>query len=64
MSDLKSEDPGFDQLAGKGEGPFLCPSESTLLHNLFMPDPPLCVRHAPKFVVHTLKIPYTSVIKE
>ena len=32
--------------------------------DLFVPDPPSYVQHAPNFVVHTLKIPYPSVIKE
>ena len=31
--EFKSEDPGFDPLAGKGgEEQFFCPSESTLVH--------------------------------
>ena len=30
-SEFKSEDPGFDPLAGQGQGQFFCPSESTLV---------------------------------
>ena len=30
-SELKSEDPRFDPLAGQGEEQFVCPSESTLV---------------------------------
>ena len=53
--ELKSENHGFDLLAGQG-GVQLC-------RLCFIPDPLSCVRHGPKFV-HTLKIPYPSVVKE
>ena len=56
--EFKSEDPGFDPLAGQGERQFFYPSESNLV-----PDPPSCARYTVKFV-RTLKIPYPSVIKE
>ena len=54
---FKSEDPGFDPLAEQGERQFFCPSESTLVQTCFAPDPPFCVRHAPKYV-RMLKISY------
>ena len=38
------------------------PLSQLLCTDLFVPDPPLCVWHAPKFL-HRLKIPYPSVIK-
>ena len=57
-SEFKSEDPGFD-LVGQGEGQFFCPSDSTHA-DLRVPDPPSCLRHAPKFV-RMLKIAYPSV---
>ena len=46
-SEFKSEDPGFDPLEGQG------PLNSGA--DLFVPDSPSCVRHAPKFVC-TLKM--------
>ena len=53
-SEFKSQDPGFSPLAARqGEEQFPCPSAGADLR----------VRHAPKFV-HTLKIPYPSVVKE
>ena len=51
-SEVKSEDPGFDPLVGQNEGQFFCPSESTLVHICFVPEPLLCVRHAPKMCAH------------
>ena len=62
VSEFKSEDPGFDPLAGHGEEVFLCLSVNSCA-NLFVPDPPSCVQHALKFV-RKLKISYPSVIKE
>ena len=70
-SDFMSEDPGFDPLAGQGEEQFFYPSESSLVlslsviscADLFVPDPPSCVRHGHKFV-RMLKIPYPSVVTE
>ena len=63
-SEFKSEDSGFDPLAGQGEGESLIIVQTCLCLN--PPPPPLphaCVRHAPEFV-RTLKIPYQSVVKE
>ena len=52
-SEFKSEDPGFDPLAGQGEGQVLFAPPSQLLCRLvFVPDPPSSVRHAPKMCVH------------
>ena len=39
-SEFKSEDPGFDPLAGQGEGQFFCPSESTLVQTYLCLNPP------------------------
>ena len=55
-SEFKSEDRGFDPLAGQGTSPFFCPSESTLVHIFFVPEPPSWVRHASE-CVRTLKNP-------
>ena len=42
---------------------FFSPSESTLVQTCHAGHPFMCrLRHAPKFV-HTLKIPYPSVVK-
>ena len=48
-SDLQSEDPGFYPLAGQGEGQFFLSLRVNSHAELFVPDPPLCVQHAPKF---------------
>ena len=48
-SEFKSKDPGFDPLAGRSEEQFFCPSVNSCAH-LFVPDPPLSVRHTPTFV--------------
>ena len=65
-SGLKSEDPWFDPLAGKGEGQFVCPFESTVLQAcLCLTDPPIRVHGThPHYCVCTLNIPYPSVVKE
>ena len=34
--EIKPEDPGFDRLAGQGEGQLVCPSESTLFYYYFL----------------------------
>ena len=34
---FKSDDPGFDPLEEQGEGPFFCPSESTLAQTYLCP---------------------------
>ena len=46
-SEFKSEDPGFDPLAGQGEEPVFYPSKSiNSCADLFVPDPPLvCMAH-------------------
>ena len=62
-SELKPEDPGFDPLAGQGEGQFFCLSRVHSCADLFVPGPPSCVRNARDFV-RMLKIPYPSVVKE
>ena len=46
-SEFKPEDPGFDLLAGQGEGQCFGLSESTRAY-LFVLDPPLCARNAPQ----------------
>ena len=64
-SEFKSEDPGFDPLAGLGNKQvcFLSLRVKLSCADLFVSHPPSCVRHAPKFV-RTLKILYPSVVKE
>ena len=62
---VKSDDSGFDPLAGQGEGQCVwCvpPSQVFLTQTLFVPETPSRVGHAPKFV-RTLKIPYPSIVK-
>ena len=62
---FKSEDPGFNPLVGqvmKGSFVFLFLRVSSCA-DLFVPDPPSCVRHAPKCGL-TLKIPYSSVVNK
>ena len=65
-SEFKSEDPGFNPLAGQGGeggGQLFCPSESALSARLVCAcDPPSCVWHVP-IRVRTLKTPYPSVVK-
>ena len=40
-SEFKSEDPGFDPLAGQGEDQYFCPPESPLIQpSLCLPPPP------------------------
>ena len=60
---FKSEDPRFDPLAEQGEEQFFLYLRVNSCADLFVPDPPSCVWHAPK-CVHTLKIPYSYVVKE
>ena len=71
-SEFKSEDLGFDPLAGQGGTVSFSVLPSQLLCRLvcvcFPPPPPppsspSCVRPAPKFV-RTLKIQYSSVVKQ
>ena len=50
-SEFKSEDPGFDPLAGQDNDQFFCPSESTLVQTCLCLNPHR-VRHTPKFCVH------------
>ena len=45
-SEFKSEDPGFDPLAGQDERQFFCPSEAALCADLLVPDPSSWVRQA------------------
>ena len=61
-SEFKSEDPGFNPLAGQGEGQVFLSLRVDSCADLFVPDLPSCVWHAPKFM-RTLKILYPSVVK-
>ena len=49
-SEFYSEDIGFDPLAGQGES-FSAPLQDNSCADLFVPDPPLCVRHWDKQVI-------------
>ena len=64
-SEYKSEDPGFDPLAERGEGPFFLSFRINSCADWFAPEPSSSSRvlHAPKFV-RVLKIPYPTVVKE
>ena len=57
------EDPGFDPLAGQGDGQFFLSFRVNPCADVFVPELPSCVRHEPKFV-RMLQIPYPSVVKE
>ena len=53
-SDFRSEDPGFDPLAGQGEGPFSCPSESTLVQTcLCLIALPVCGTHPNVYALYS-----------
>ena len=54
----KSEDPGFDPLAGQGElgTGFFCPSESTLVQTCLSLTPSMCTAHTQICVQCMLKI--------
>ena len=61
-SEFKSEDLGFDTLVGaEGGGGGLPLRRDNSCAGLFVPDPPSCVRHTPKFAL-TPKIPYPCVV--
>ena len=45
QSEFKSEDPGFDPLAGQDEVQFFCPSESTLVQACLCLAPFVCTAH-------------------
>ena len=63
-SGKKSEDHGFDCLAGQGERQFVCPSESTLVQILFVPTPLARYICTARTHIYMLKIPYPSVVKK
>ena len=59
-SEFKPEDPGIDPFTGQGEDQFFYPFNSCV--DLFVPDSPLCVWHAPKICAH-IKEP-TSICRK